>query len=107
MTAGVNNDPRGRWPGRILGWLGIAFAIFILFLAFELLKNNYSFRHQSRAAFNAQLDRELDTATNWIKANPFVSERNPTMMYMIADMEKMSHDPRLQGGPRRLPERLI
>lgn len=97
MTAGVNNDPRGRWPGRILGWLGIAFAIFILFLAFELLNNNYSFRHQSRAAFNAQLDRELDTATNWIKANPFVSERNPAMMYMIADMEKMSHDPRLQG----------
>jgi hypothetical protein len=65
-------------------------------VALALLRNNFSFHQKSRAAFDAQLNLELDSAINWIKDNSIVSERNVTMMYMIGDMESMSHDPRLK-----------
>jgi len=71
--------------------------IFLLVLALLLLNNNYSLRRPSRAEFNGELDRALDKATVWIKDNAYISERNPSVMYMIADMERMSHDPRLQA----------
>ncbi|MGA3315834.1 MAG: hypothetical protein ABSC64_05280 [Candidatus Korobacteraceae bacterium] len=77
-------------------WLWIGLAIFVVVLVLTLLDNNYSLRRSSRPALNAQLDRALDHATNWIKDNPLISEKNPSMIYMIADMERMSHDPRLQ-----------
>lgn len=80
----------------LVRWLGRVIAVIVLVLAIALLNNNYSLHQPSRAAFDAQLDHALDTATKWIEENPVVSERNVTMMYMIADMESMSHDPRLQ-----------
>ena len=82
---------------RFLRWIGIGLAIFAVALVLMLLYNNYSFRSTSQAAFDAQADRELDKAIVWIKDNAIYSERNPSMMYMIADMESMSHDPRLQA----------
>ena len=82
---------------RFIRWIGIGLAIFAVVLLLLLLNNNYSLGRPSRAAFDAQADRALDRATIWIKDNPIYSERNPSMMYMIADMEKMSHDPRLQA----------
>jgi hypothetical protein len=81
---------------RFIRWLWIGLAIFVVVLVLTLLDNNYSLRRSSRPALNAQLDRALDHATNWIKDNPLISEKNPSMMYMISDMERMSHDPRLQ-----------
>ena len=81
---------------RFIRWLWMALAIFVVVLVLTLLDNNYSLRRSLRPTLDAQLDRALNNATNWIKNNPLISEKNPSMMYMIADMERMSHDPRLQ-----------
>ena len=62
-----------------------------------VLNNNFSLFRPSRATFDAQLDRALDSAINWIDANREVSERNPSIMYMLADMEIMSGDPRVKS----------
>jgi len=85
-----------RWIHRLIRacWRGVA--ILALAVVFTLLNNNYSLRRPSRTAFDEQLDRSLDAATNWIKDNAYISERNPSVMYMIASMERISHDPRLQ-----------
>jgi hypothetical protein len=81
---------------RLWSVLWIGFAFLAILLACILLYNNYSFRSQSRSQFNAQLDGALERATVWIVAHPELSLRNPSIMYMIADMAKMSGDPRLQ-----------
>jgi hypothetical protein len=80
----------------VCGFWGLV-TILILSLTLLLLHNNYSLRRASRAEFDAQLDRALDKATLWIKDNAYTSERNPSVMYMIADMKRMSHDARLQA----------
>jgi hypothetical protein len=82
---------------RLRPWALGAIALFVIALAFALLYNNFSVHHQSRAAFDARSDKALESAIRWIAANRADSESNPTMMYMIADMEKMSHDPRLKA----------
>ncbi len=94
----ANNNPltSSAKPHRLLRWLWAALAVFIFVVGIALLRNNFSFHQKSRAAFDAQLDRELDSAFTWTKDNAIVSERNVTMMYMIAEMESMTHDPRLQ-----------
>jgi len=99
MIAPANGNPHGsrKGLGRFVRWLWGACAILLLVLALALLNNNFSLRSPSRDAFNRQLDLELDNALNWITDNAYISERNPSIMYMIADMERMSHDPRLQG----------
>ena len=83
---------RTRWWRLV--WTGIV--VLVLLAAFTLVYNNYSFHQQSRAQFDAQLDAALERATVWIAANPVLSLRNPSVMYMIADMESLSHDPRLK-----------
>jgi hypothetical protein len=99
MMVSTNSNPQGssRWKHLLLRVFWGVVAIFAVVLALLLLNNNYSLRPTSRAAFNGQLERDLDNATNWIKDNAYISERNPSVMYMIADMERMSHDPRLQA----------
>jgi hypothetical protein len=99
MIVRATNKPHGYSNATFgfMRWLWISLAVFALILALTLLNNNFSLRHSSRAAVNAQLDHDFDDAINWIKDNPETSERNPSMMYMIADMERMSHDPRLQA----------
>ena len=99
MTIPGNSNPHRHSAGssRLIGWLWKGLAILGVVLAATLFYNNHSLRQLPRAAFDAQLDAALDSATNWIKDNALVSEANPSMMYMIADMEKMSHDPRLQS----------
>ena len=82
---------------RPLRWLWRGLALLAVVLALAVLNNNYSLRHQSRAAFDTQLDGALDQATKWISDNRAISERNPTIMYMVADMESMSHEPRLKA----------
>lgn len=75
-------------------WIGFAFLAILL--ACILLYNNYSLHKLARPQFDAQLDRSLERATVWIMANPEVSLRNPSVMYMIANMARLSGDPRLQ-----------
>ena len=95
--------PKNRNPHRSSGWFhflvrlfcGVA-AVIALVLVVLVIRNNVSLHWTSRAAFNAQLDGSLDKAVTWIKENAYISERNPSVMYMIADMERMSRDPRLQ-----------
>ncbi len=84
---------RVRRLWRVL-WIG--FAVLAILVAGLLLYNNYSLRKQSRAQFDAQLDGALERATVWIVANRELSLKNPSVMYMIADMAKLSSDPRLQ-----------
>jgi 4-amino-4-deoxy-L-arabinose transferase-like glycosyltransferase len=80
---------------RFVRWIAVAVVVFVLVIAFALLNNNFSLGHRSRAAFDAQLDTELDKAIAWIAAHPEVSGTNPPLMYMVADIEKMTGDPRL------------
>ncbi len=81
---------------RLRAGLWIGFAFLAILLACILLYNNCSFRSQSRSQFDAQLDSSVERATVWIMANPEVSLRNPSVMYMIANMARLSGDPRLQ-----------
>lgn len=99
MIAPATGNPQGSREGisPLVRWLWGAGAILFLLFAFALLNNNYSLRPPSRVAFNRELDHALDNALNWIKDNAYLSERNPSIMYMIGDMERMSHDPRLQS----------
>src|SRR5208337_20253 len=94
MTAPPASKPSlvRRLRNWFLGAVGIAVVVFGLLL----LNNNFSLFRPSRATFDAQLDRALDGAINWINANREVSERNPSIMYMLADMEVMSGEPRLK-----------
>jgi len=95
MTAPPASTPSlaRRLRNWFLGTVGIVVVVFGLLV----LNNNFSLFRPSRATFDAQLDRALDSAINWINANREVSERNPSIMYMLADMEIMSGDPRLKS----------
>ena len=81
---------------RLLAAAAFAVVAFVLLVAFAVLYNNFSLTHRSRAAFNAQLDTELDKAIAWIAVHPEVSGTNAPLMYMVADIEKMTGDPRLR-----------
>jgi len=80
---------------RLLTWALAAFALLLLLFAFAVINNNYSFHQRSRAEFSAQLDRAIETSTQWIVTHP-ENYGNPPLMFMIGDMAEMSSDPRLQ-----------
>lgn len=80
---------------RLLGWLLAAVAVFAILFAVAVLNNNYSLHRRSRAEFNAQLDRAIESSTQWILKNPD-NYGNPPLMFMVGDMAEMSADPRLQ-----------
>jgi hypothetical protein len=82
--------------GRIMRWIAYAAGVFAVLLLLALWNNNFALMHPSRAQFNAQLDQSLDRSYNWIAAHPIVVGTTPPLMYMLADMEKMTGDPRLQ-----------
>src|SRR5208283_749368 len=99
MTPFDNGDPPRYATAvrRLTRWLwhGLAVVALVFFLA--VLNNNYSLRHPSRTAINEQLDHALNDSVNWIKGHPADAETSPPLMYMVADMERMSHDPRLRA----------
>ena len=80
---------------RALGWLLVAIAVLVVLLAVGVLNNNYSLHRRSRAEFNAQLDRAIESSTQWIVTHP-ENYGNPPLMFMVGDMADMSGDPRLQ-----------
>ncbi len=89
------NEPQRKSVGRrLLSWALVALAVFVFVVALTVLNNNYSFHRRSRADFSAQLDRAIETSTQWIVQHP-ENHGNPPIMFMIGDMAEMSGDPRL------------
>ena len=70
-------------------------AVFLVIIVLALINNNFSLRSPSRAEFRAQVDHGIETSTKWLMGHPEI-QNNPSTMFMIADMEKMSGDPRLR-----------
>jgi len=85
------NKPLAR---RILTWLLAGVAALVFLFAIAVINNNYSFPRRSRTEFNAQLERAMESSTQWIVTHP-ENYGNPPLMFMIGDMADMSGDPRL------------
>ncbi len=64
-------------------------------LSLALFNNNYSLRQTSRSEFRVRLDRSVEASTSWMSQHPEILG-NPSLMFMVADMERMSDDPRLR-----------
>jgi hypothetical protein len=87
--------PRKSLFRRIFIWAAVAFVVVIILAAVAVINNNHSFHDPSRAEFTAQLDRAIETSTQWIVQHPEV-QGNPPLMFMVGDMAEMSGDPRLK-----------
>lgn len=96
IAAGMPRPGKPVPMHRLLRWIAIGVAVLIALVGVALFNNNFSLIHRSRVAFNSQLDADLDQAIGWIATHPRDSETNPSLMYMISDMERMSGDNRLQ-----------
>src|ERR1700691_1149546 len=81
---------------RLVPWVLTAILVVIALFALAVLNNNYSLSKPSRAEFNAQLDRAIDTSTAWIVQPPEI-QGNPPLISMIGDMAEISGDPRLRS----------
>ena len=92
----LRGEDQSKVVRRIVRATAVSLAALIVLLAVGVLNNNFSLTHRSRATFNAQLDSDLDRAIAWIAANNDPSGVNPPLMYMVADIEKMTGDPRLR-----------
>ena len=68
---------------------------FTVLFVIAVLNNNYSLRHRSRAEFNSQFDRAIESSTQWIVQHP-KNYGNPPLMFMVGDMAEMSGDSRLR-----------
>lgn len=82
---------------RLARWATIAFVVSGLMVASALINNNFVFTYQSRATFESRLDTSLDKAIAWIAEHPEDACTNPPLMYIVADLESMSQDPRLRS----------
>jgi len=104
-----------RWGLRVARWLLAAFAVVVLVFGLAVFNNNYSIGTPSRAEFSAQLDRAIANSTQWILQHP-ENYGNPSVMFMVGDMARMSADPRLEqyglsgqqsGAPSRPAHHLV
>ena len=89
--------------GRLLRWIATNIVILVLLVAgvlaivaLTVVNNNYSLHRMARADFSSQLDREIETSTEWIVQHPEI-QGNPPLMFMVGDMAEMSGDPRLHS----------
>ncbi len=82
---------RRRWALWLLVIAGLVCLAFVL----GVLNNNYSLGSVTGAELAARRDQSLNRALDWIAANRGEIEDNPTLMFMVWDMERKSHDPRL------------
>jgi hypothetical protein len=76
-------------------WLSALLLTVIAILALIFLNNNYSLHRTSRQEFSSQMDQAIEASTKWLVDHPEVLG-NPSLMFMVADMQKMSGDPRLR-----------
>ena len=72
-----------------------AVALSIVLLS-TVLNNNYSLRPPKRADVRARLERSLEVSTAWLSGHPEILG-NPPLMFMVADMERLSGDRRLRA----------
>ncbi len=79
----------------LFNWAWKCAAALLLLLSLAMLNNNYSLHQVPRGEFRARLDRSVEASTNWMARHPEILG-NPSLMFMVADMEKMSGDPRLR-----------
>ena len=79
----------------LFSWAWKCAAALLLLLSLAILNNNYSLHRMPSGEFRARLDRSVEASTNWMAAHPEILG-NPSLMFMVADMEKMSGDPRLR-----------
>lgn len=79
----------------LYGWAWKCGAALLLLLSLAILNNNYSLWQVPRGEFRARVDRSMEDSTNWMSAHPEILW-NPSLMFMVADMERMSGDPRLR-----------
>ena len=84
-----------RRAGRLWRWFLYFCAAFVLLIVFLLIYNNVSFV-RSQSKLQARMDTARESVTNWIYTHPEAVVSNPSLMFMIYDMERMSGDPRLQ-----------
>lgn len=73
-----------------------AIAVLAVGVALLLANNNCSVHRISREKFSLQTDQAIEASTKWMANHPEILG-NPSLMFMIADMEKMSGDPRLRA----------
>lgn len=96
QDSATTNSKRSKiWLLRI--WAARILIVLVIGLAIALLNNNYSFRHTSREALELRLDSAIDNTLNWIKDHALKAETNESLMYMIADMERLHNDRRLRA----------
>lgn len=94
MVNQPSSQSAGR-AGRLWRWFLYFCAGFVLLIAFLLIYNNVSFV-RSQSKLQARMDAARESVTNWIYTHPEAVVSNPSLMFMIYDMERMSGDPRLQ-----------
>lgn len=81
--------------GKLLLSIAIAWLALIVVTAALILSNNFSIAHPSRAQFASNVDRAIDSSTQWISQHPEIMS-NPPLTFMVGDMASMSGDPRLR-----------
>lgn len=91
-TTAKTREDRGH---RLWKRIAITLTVLLVIVALTFVNNNYSFHRISRKEFSSRLDHAIDSSTQWVVQHPDI-QGNPSLMYMVADMEKMSNDPRLQ-----------
>jgi hypothetical protein len=79
----------------LCSWAWKCAAALLLLLSLAVLNNNYSLRQVPRGEFRDRVDRAVEDSTNWMSGHPEILG-NPSLMFMVSDMEKMSGDPRLR-----------
>ncbi len=97
VRQGPEDGPPPSKPAKrkVWRWIWGLVALGAIALALTLINNNFSFRHTSRAEFKAENDQALDKAIAWIAANPITYQRNPSVMYLLSQVEALTGDPRL------------
>jgi len=95
-TSTKSAAPKRSLLGRLIRLAALAALIVLVLFAVAVWNNNYSLHQPSRAEFTAQMDRAIDSATNWIVRQQDI-QGNPPLMFMIGDMAQMSGDPRLRS----------
>jgi len=91
----AERQPSKSLGRRVVKAIAALVVLVVGLFAFAVFYNNVSLRHPTQAEFSAQLDRAIDSSTDWIVKHPDI-QGNPPLMFMIGDMAQMSADPRLQ-----------
>src|ERR1017187_8284246 len=90
----IEDNSKRNVLGGLLRWTWKFAVALLIVLLLAVINNNYSLLHMSRVEFDARLDQSVDASTNWMAGHNEILG-NPSLMFMVTDMAKMSGDPRL------------